>query len=468
MATGTTEKLVKFVMDTTYDDLPKDVVEIAKNVILDCVGTMLVGGAEQASQMTVRYVKAGGGVPEVGVVGFGFKTSLENATFANGVLTHSAELEALSVPVSRQPMAFSNPQSIVAAALTVAGKLNSSGKQLIEGFVLGHEFQARFSLGSFNTFQRGLCPLSLYGPPSIAALTSKMLGLSSDQARMAVGGAMSWAGGFNRQTGTMLHYLEAGIGSRNGVTAAMLAQQGITADPSLIEGKQGFCEVFTPGNYDLELMTKEIGNPYVLGSRGVNMKRHSCCGLMHPTLEILQALVADNGLHYDDIERLNLHTTRSAAEYLRAEEKVNTPPQNGSETRFDLQWAHGIVLADGKTSFSAFTDAAVAQPKYQDARKKVSVIVDESDWSHGRVELELKGGRTVQGGREMLKGAPRGWAKNPFSREELVARYKSMGEGVLSPASLQRSADLMLDLENVAEVGELMDLLTYNQVAAAA
>src|SRR5689334_11860707 len=160
---GTTETLVRFVMDTTYDDLPEEVVGATKNLILDCLGAMLFGGREEASKAVIRYAKASGGVPEVGVVGAGFKTSLENAAFVNGTLTHSAELEAIGV-FGIDPPAFGNPQHIIAAALCVADKLNLSGRQLIEGVVLGHEFQARFSRGCISPMMRGFCPLSLYGP----------------------------------------------------------------------------------------------------------------------------------------------------------------------------------------------------------------------------------------------------------------------------------------------------------------
>ena len=104
---------------------------------------------------------------------------------------------------------------------------------------------------------------------------------------MAVGGSMSHSSGFFRQMGTMLHYLEAGIGARNGITAALLAAEGITADPSLIEGKRGFCELFAPDGYDLDIMTSDLGKPYLIANPGVNMKNHSCCAAQHVTIDAL-------------------------------------------------------------------------------------------------------------------------------------------------------------------------------------
>jgi len=463
---GTTETLVNFVMDTNYEDFPDGVAEATKSLVLDCLGAMLFGVREEASQMVIRYVQASGGTPDVGVVAGGFKTSLENAAFVNGTLTHSAELEAIGV-FELDPQAFGNPQHIIAAALSIGDMFNLSGRQIIEGIVLGTEFQARFSRGCLSPLQRGFCPLSLYGPPAVAAMAAKMMGLSSDQARMAVGGSMSWSSGFFRQMGTMLHYLEAGIGARNGVTAALLAKEGITADPNLIEGQWGFCELFAPDGYDLDIMTQNLGDPFVIHSPGIRMKQHSCCAAQHLTIEVLTRLMKENHVSYDDVDSLEIHTSKHTTDLLRPDLPSSTEPRDGAETRFSMHHSHAVVLADGGTSFRAFTDVGASAPKYREARGKVKIIIGEGN-GEGRVVLNLKDGRSFSGGRETLNEDPKGWPSNPFTRDELVARHESLARDVLSPQQIQRSVDLVLGLENVADVSELMELATFGDVAVAA
>jgi 2-methylcitrate dehydratase PrpD len=399
-------------------------------------------------------------------VGGGFRTSLENAAFVNGTLTHSAELEAIGV-FGISPPAFGNPQHIIAAALSVGDKLNLPGKQVIEAIVLGHEFQAHFSQGCIGPLTRGFCPLSLYGPPAIAAMASKMMGMSADQARMAVGGAMSWSSGFFRQMGTMLHYLEAGIGARNGVTAALLAQQGITADANLIEGDWGFCELFSPGNYDLELMTKNLGDPFLIYSPGIRMKQHSCCAAQHLTIEVLMKLMADNAIRYDDVDRLDLFISPHTADLLRPDLPSSTSPRDGAETRFSLHPAHAVVLADGRTSFEAFADAGARAPKYQEARRKINVVPTEGV-AEGRLEVRMKDGRVFAGAADLIEGEPKGWPTNPFTRDELAARHEALARDVLPPQQIQRSLDLVFDLENLSDISELMDLATFGAMAEAA
>ncbi len=463
---GTTETLVNFVMDTDYDDLPEGVAGATKDLLLDCLGAMLFGVREEASQMVIRYARASGGTPEVGVVAGGFKTSLENAAFVNGTLTHSAELEAIGV-FGIDPPGFGNPQHIIAAALSIGDKLNLSGKRIIEAIALGVEFQARFSRGCVGPMMRGFCPLSLYGPPAIAVMASKMMGLSKGQARMAAGGAMSWSSGFFRQMGTMLHYLEAGIGARNGVTAALLAQEGITADPNLIEGEWGFCELFSPGDYNLDLMTEGLGNPFLIHSPGIRMKQHSCCAAQHLTIEVLTRLLRDNGVRFEDVDNVEIHISKHTANLLRPDLPSSINPKDGAETRFSVHHSHAVVLADGGTSFRAFTDVGASAPRYLEARDKIRVVVGEGI-GEGRVVVNLKDGRSFSGGRETLNEDPKGWPSNPFTRDELIARHESLARDVLSPKQIQRSVDLVLGLENVADVSELMELATFGDVAVAA
>jgi len=447
---GTTEKLVTFVLDTDYSDFPEQAVTLAKNFILDCLGAMLAASRERVTRMVVRYVKDSCGAAEVGVIGGGFRTSLENAAFANGTSTHAVELEA----VGRYP--GSNPQHVIAAALCVAEKFRLSGKQVLEGVILGEEFQARLSLGALSPTFRGHCPVTIYGPPAVAALASKMMGLSLSQTKMAVGAALSHSGGFFRQSGTMLHFIEAGIACRNGITSVLLAKEGITADPDLIEGEWGFCDVFCPGGYDLEIITKDLGNPYHIVSPGLYIKGHGCCNLNHRTLEALLQLMRDHDVTFEQVDSVNLEVSPFHLKLL-----PYADPINGEQAKFSLQHAHAVAIVDGKTSLRAFSDAGAIDPKYKEARKKIRVTVRD-DWPAGeaQVELKLRDGHSYSGYGGVgvvLKGG----IDMPLTTEELVSRYEDLVRGVLSSRQVQRATDLVLNLEELPDILELMELATF-------
>ena len=90
---NTTDTLAKFLVETKSDDIPEEAMNLAKGFICYGLGYMLGGSREEVTQMAIRVVKEEGGADECGVVGGGFRTSLTNAVFVNGLSGHALELE---------------------------------------------------------------------------------------------------------------------------------------------------------------------------------------------------------------------------------------------------------------------------------------------------------------------------------------------------------------------------------------
>ncbi len=456
---GTTEKLAKFVIHTGYSDFPEEVVRVTKDHILDCLGGMLAGSRERVSQIVMKYVKNGGGVAEVGVIGGGFRTSLSNAALINGTSGHATELES----VGRAP--GSDPVQIVASALSVAEKFRLSGKQVLEMVILGEEFQGRLGLGAPGGSGRGHCGMNLYGTPAIAAMTSKIMKMSVDQTRMAIGLAISMASGYYRQCGSMAHLHECGIACRNGIEAAMLAKEGMTADPDLIEGEGGFCDLLCnwEHGYNLEIMTKDLGTPFYILSPGVSIKKYGCCFLNHRPLDALLQLIEENHIEYEQVDSVQVDVAPMTPKLLRYSD-----PQNGEQAKFSLQHSLGAALVDRKVPLPylrPFTDGGAVDPKYKEARKKINVVV-HSDGAPGLpvtsvppVTIKLKDGRTYSksAGVDVFKGSP----ENPLNKNEFLGRYENCVKGVLSSSQIQRTIDLVYNLENLDNILELMELVTF-------
>ena len=76
---------------------------------------------------------------------------------------------------------------------------------------------------------------STLGSFGAAAACAKLLGLNAAQIEMALGITASMAGGVVANFGTMTKPLHVGLGARNGVLAAKLAQAGFTANAKAIE-----------------------------------------------------------------------------------------------------------------------------------------------------------------------------------------------------------------------------------------
>jgi len=218
---GPTETLCAFVVDGRYENFPAAVVKEAKHHILDVLGAMLGGIDEPALKIATDFARQSGGTEEAGVIGAGFRSSVVNAAFVNGISGHALEIEA----VGRAP--GSDTLTLVAAALSLAEKYKLTGKQVIEYVVLAEEFQGRLGLAAPGGSGRVHCGLNLYAPPAIAAACGRVMGIDLMQTRMAVGLALSRASGYYRHTGTMAHTHESGLACRGGIEAAMLAASGM-------------------------------------------------------------------------------------------------------------------------------------------------------------------------------------------------------------------------------------------------
>jgi 2-methylcitrate dehydratase PrpD len=118
-------------VDTRYEQLPAPVVAAAKVAILDGVANMLAGSPQDLATIIGQYVKALGGTPHSTVIGWGFKTNAPSAAFANGVFGHCLDYEIQGFPPTH------GTSACLPAALALGETLPTSGKTIIEAYVLG-------------------------------------------------------------------------------------------------------------------------------------------------------------------------------------------------------------------------------------------------------------------------------------------------------------------------------------------
>jgi len=456
---GLTHDIAEFVVAKGFRDFSKEEIQAAKNLILDALGGMIAGAKEPASAITIRFARENGGAEDCGVFGAGLKTSLLNAALANGTACHSQELEAIGLYTG------SNPMTNIPVALNVAEKSKLSGRAVIEGTILGLEVQTRLGMGGPGSFDRGFSSIPLYGSLGAAASAGKLMAMSVEQLQHALGIAIAQSSGQQRQQGSMTHLLESGIGCRNGVTAAMLAKGGLTADSDLIEGERGFYDLFCSGGrgYDYAKVAQSLGNPFCV--TGIFTKKYGCCFFNHRAMDALALLRDEHKIRAEDVDHVAVDIPPFVADMLRYPE-----PRNGEEAKFSLEQALGSILVDGKLDLPytvPFDDAGATNPRYQAARRMVKVT-ERTDWAGGRsvpwstpVTVNLKDGRQFT--RSVSTEEIKGGGRNPLSRDELTRRYRTMAGGFLSPAQIDRSIDLVMHLEQLDSIGELATIATFGK-----
>ena len=130
---------------------------------------------------------------------------------------------------------------VVPAGLTIAASLGREGAALAEAIAVGYDAMVRLgaALDGPSILYRGIWPTYLAAPFGVAAVASRLLGLTETQAAHALGIALVLASpGVGRPSGTTTsRWLAIGNAARNGVTAALAAQAGFTGDLRIFEGE---------------------------------------------------------------------------------------------------------------------------------------------------------------------------------------------------------------------------------------
>src|SRR5258708_31141708 len=139
---GATEQLVQFLVDTDYSHLSEAAGERAKELVLDFARAALGGGTSPLGKIVLDRIKGVGARAEASVIGGKFRTTTAYAAYANAVLDHAPELEAVGT-------AGPNISQDIAAVLAFGEKFKAPGSKVIKNIVLGFEIQAR-SLNGAN------------------------------------------------------------------------------------------------------------------------------------------------------------------------------------------------------------------------------------------------------------------------------------------------------------------------------
>ena len=166
---------------------------------------------------------------------------------------------------------------------------------------------SRVACTSITTTRAGIRPrpweFSARSPPR-----RRLLRLTQDQTATALGLAASLASGLKANFGTMTKPLHVGHTARNGLFAALMVQQGFTANPAALEARQGFLDVFNgPGTYDVDRILADWYAPLeVEGGGEPGLKPYPCCGSTHASINRMIHLARTRDLSPDCVAKIEI------------------------------------------------------------------------------------------------------------------------------------------------------------------
>ncbi len=255
----------------------------------------------------------------------------------------------------------------------------------------------------------------------------------------------------------------AGNAARAGVVAAMLAAIGFTADDSIIESEFGFAPILGGGGeYDLALMTANLGQPFAIADPGLDIKPYPCCRFIHRCLDAVLGIVAEHHPHPAEIEAVECHTSSFVLQIV-----IHHRPKTPLEGKFSMEYCITRALLDGDVRVAQFSAEKVLDPVAQGLLTRVGYFHPEGAASPNfseKVTVKMRDGREFSREIRYATGSP----ENQLAFEELTAKYRDCAAVILSAATVERSLEMILHLDEVSDVTELAELVTSPAVVTPA
>jgi 2-methylcitrate dehydratase PrpD len=449
-ATGNvTARLARYMVAARDRQLPSAVVLAAKHRILDTFGAIVSGARLKPGEMAIRYVQALGGTSEASVPATLMRTSAVNAALAAGMFAHADETDDF------EPVTKAHPGcSVVPAAMALAERENRSGEELLRAVTLGYDLCCRLlmALGPDHvraTHRSAEGISSTFGAVGAAASLAKLdengMRYALSYAAQQVSGIWSW----ERDTEHVEKAFDfAGMGARNGVTAALMAQAGFTGVPDVLDGEHNALQALSREPRPEE-MVAALGSRFFITETAI--KVFSVGYPIQAPLDAFLVLRRQHGLTPDNVERIVARLPEDGARIVddRAMPDVN------------LQYVLASALIDGTLSFDAsHSYERMRDPQILAVKKRVQLVADRalmdpSAPRSGRIDVTLRDGRTVS---HFTRHAP-GTKENPLDTASVTAKARELMTPVIGARQTDAVIERVNGLEQLRSVRELANLL---------
>lgn len=436
-----TRTLCEFVAGLRFSDIPPSVVSRTEDLFLDWLASALAGRGERPTDIFERYASRMG--PPSGpctIVPSRKGTSPYFAALVNGASSHVVEQDDV------HNGALFHPGTVVfPAALATAQDLGSSGEELIVASVAGYE--AGIRIGEFlgRSHYRVFHTTGTAGTLAASVAVGKLMGFSAELFVQALGSAGTQAAGlweFLRDAADSKQ-LHAGKAAADGLLAAYLARDGFTGARHILDGPQGMAAGMAP-NAESARLVVGLGTRWATAE--TSFKVHASCRHTHPAADALLLLMTREGLGHDDIAAVTARVHQGALDVLGPV----VDPRTVHQAKFSMGTMLGLIAVFRRAGLTEFEEHALTDPRVQAVAGKVRMVLDhEVDTAYparwlGRVEVETRDGRHLEGAVDVPKGDP----GNSLSRPEI--EEKAM--------RLARFSHAATDLEMRAVIARIWDL----------
>ena len=274
--------------------------------VLDTAANFIGGTKCDEGKPFLAWARATGLLTRDGLSGEPART-----TFLLGALAHVLEIDDLHRAAALHPGCIVVP--LLWGRDWPVGE-PAGGKRAMAAVLHGYEAAARIGMAVGPAHYKLWHNTATCGPFGAAMAAATLLDLDEARCIDALGNAGTQASGLWEflSSGALSKPLHAGRAAEAGLTAAELAEHGITGAPTILEGERGFFAAMCP-DAEPELVLREPDAPWQLHASSI--KPWPSCRHTHPVIDAAQELrqtLMKQQLGADAVESIEIATYGAA------------------------------------------------------------------------------------------------------------------------------------------------------------
>ena len=444
------ENISKSIVKTEYNDIPAELVKVAKRGITDTVGTLIAGSNAPGCDILLGQIKEWGGKEESTILVHGGKVPSYNAGLVNSAMARALDYDdvvdgrGLHVDASLVPTAF--------AVAEQCGE--ATGKEFLAALVIGMDVLLRITC---SARLRGWDASEVCGVFATTAVAGKLHRLNEKQLTNALGIALNQASGTMQSNidGALTVRLNQGLASRNGIFSAVLAKRGFTGVKNVLQGLFGYYSLFSHDKCDAEVLTGHLGEKF----RGTEIviKPYPSCRATHSVTDAALSIVRKHQFKPGDVEEITASVPDGVGILVGRKFEARDTPQ--VDAQFSAQYTIANALVRQKVLLDHFTEKFIRDPEVLRIANKVKLVVKrEFTGEYVEVTVKLKDGNKHT---ESVK-FPKGSIQNPMTDEEQMEKFWDCvryGRTSLPENNLKNFVDIIDRLEKVDNASVMSELL---------
>lgn len=468
-----TRILADFACHTAFEQLPASAVHAGKLLVQDTLACVVAGHDLPSSRIVRQVMGTYGGVPEATVLVSGQRMPAALASYVNSHLGNAIDADDTLHYKAHIAAAA------VAPALALAERQGSSGRDFLTAVIVGYEVAGRIAMSlqslvvtDEGKFQFG--PVSGYSCIAFASVVcaGRLLGLNARQMLHAFGITAATAPlPASSQFGRVLprpmtKYAMYGTTAEAGVVAALLAQQGFTAEQAVLDGEQGFWRVVGSLSCNWNALTESLGERWFVEQ--VIYKVYPGCRFLNAAVDMFYDLRARHAIDAGEIERIEVGLHGAALAKHMDDPNVVTMV----DACFSAPYLLAAAAYAGPPGPGWHTSEARADERMKAFMKKVSVTLEPTAAAIAAADLRAHGHNArmpsslkivTQRGEysarvEYSKGDPYS-VESKCSDADLARKFRGFCEPALGEIKAAGALEHLARLERAESVRALVDEL---------